>query len=736
MWGFLKQDDQKASTSTQKEEPLACKESEELSAAAARTTEEKRSSSMTKLTLTRKQHKAEIFWALKSVMSHFSYNSAHDITDVFKAMFPDSIIAQHMSCGPTKLSYLISFGIAPHFMDLLLKELKDAPRFVISFDEYFNEELEKEQMDFIVRYFKDGEVKSRYLSSGFLGHTTAKDLKRAFEECTEKLDLKNLIQLSMDGPNINWKMLDLIVEDRNSNETHPNLLDVGSCSLHVVHGAFRTGMKQTDWGIDLLLKSLCRHLHETPARKEDYTKMTGSEVFPLQFCGHRWLEDKRVAERAVEMWPSLTTYITEILKKPKSQVPTSSSFSTVKSAVLNKLTTAKLEFFMSIAAAMRPYLQTFQSDGPLLPFITSELETLLQTLMGKFMKRAVLEGANSAYKIAKLNVLDSATHVAPSEVDIGFAAKTTLEKVYKEKRISQLQVLEFRKECESMLATIVAKMQERSPLKYNFARKLASLDPRVMVSNPDQAIKMFQEMLQIPIETRWKTSEEADTVLAEYRKLVSDAKRYIDKFSSFKITTDRLDSFLFEVLQNQNESQQLWITMQLILTLSHGQATVERGFSVNKEVLAPNLQETSLVAMRLVHSSMQAAKCKVADFVVNDALLSSCAHARNRYQMYLMERKAEQERTEKGQKRKALMEELTSAKKAKEDLEKVSKKLVNTAHKKAKEAEKQKDSTAMKALLVESNAARSRSEERRKKEILGQEKEIKKIEERIKKIDY
>ena len=80
-----------------------------------------------------------------------------------------------------------------------------------------------------------------------------------------------------------------------------------------------------------------------------------------------------------------------------------------------------------------------------------------------------------------------------------------------------------------------------------------------------------------------------------------------------------------------------------------------------------------------------------------------------------MERKAEQERTEKGQKRKALMEELTSAKKAKEDLEKVSKKLVNTADKKAKEAEKQKDSTAMKALLVESNAARSRSEEIQKK---------------------
>ena len=39
-----------------------------------------------------------------------------------------------------------------------------------------------------------------------------------------------------------------------------------------------------------------------------------------------------------------------------------------------------------------------------------------------------------------------------------------------------------------------------------------------------------------------KTSEEADTVLAENRKLVSDAKRYhLDNFSSFKITMNRLD---------------------------------------------------------------------------------------------------------------------------------------------------------------------------------------------------
>ena len=57
------------------------------------------------------QHMAEIRWALKTVRSHYSFNSAQDITDVFRAMFPDSNIAKCMSCGATKT--VISY----HFWD-------------------------------------------------------------------------------------------------------------------------------------------------------------------------------------------------------------------------------------------------------------------------------------------------------------------------------------------------------------------------------------------------------------------------------------------------------------------------------------------------------------------------------------------------------------------------------------------------------------------------------------------
>ena len=137
-------------------------------------------------------------------------------------------------------------------------------------------------------------------------------------------------------------------------------------------------------------------------------------------------------------------------------------------------------------------------------------------------------------------------------------------------------------------------------------------------------------------------------------------------------------------------------------------------------------------AIRLVHSSVLAQNIKVADFVITEALLSSCSHASNRYNMYLIEKKEEKEKTEKGRKRKALEEDLIAAKKEKLELERVSKKLLDTA----KDAEKKKDATVMNTLLIESNASRERAERIQKKDIPAQDKEIKKIEEKIKKIDY
>ena len=56
-----------------------------------------------------------------------------------------------------------------------------------------------------------------------------------------------MIQLSMDGPNTNWEVFRLSKEYQNEEE--PSLFFVGSCRLHVIHGAFQIGNSITKWNI-------------------------------------------------------------------------------------------------------------------------------------------------------------------------------------------------------------------------------------------------------------------------------------------------------------------------------------------------------------------------------------------------------------------------------------------------------------------------------------------------------
>ena len=69
------------------------------------------------------RQKAEIIWAIKHVYSRFGDNSTQDVVDLFRAMFPDSKIAERMQLGPNKLKYVVEHGIAPSVKDLLKSQV-------------------------------------------------------------------------------------------------------------------------------------------------------------------------------------------------------------------------------------------------------------------------------------------------------------------------------------------------------------------------------------------------------------------------------------------------------------------------------------------------------------------------------------------------------------------------------------------------------------------------------------
>ena len=57
--------------------------------------------------------KAEVLWVLKVVTSHFSYKSCEGLNSLFLKMFPDSKIAETLTCGESKCARMARFGLAP-----------------------------------------------------------------------------------------------------------------------------------------------------------------------------------------------------------------------------------------------------------------------------------------------------------------------------------------------------------------------------------------------------------------------------------------------------------------------------------------------------------------------------------------------------------------------------------------------------------------------------------------------
>lgn len=133
------------------------------------------------------------------------------------------------------------------------------------------------------------------------------------QECVDPLDLRRLVSISMDGPNVNFKFLELFQHEHAERYGGSQLVAVGTCGLYTLHNAVKNGFSM--WQVDKLLRSINTLFHNVPARREDSTAVTKSDIVHLSFWGHCWLENQHVMERALEMWPLFTQYTDAVMRK-------------------------------------------------------------------------------------------------------------------------------------------------------------------------------------------------------------------------------------------------------------------------------------------------------------------------------------------------------------------------------------------------------------------------------------
>ena len=112
------------------------------------------------------------------------------------------------------------------------------------------------------------------------------------------------------APNVNWTLLDnLSIHRKEENTNARDLVNIGNCGLHIVHGSFSTALKKTDWNLEGSLKSFYKNFKDSPARRADYLELNGLNkmhdqkcslyLFPMKYCGHRWLENIAVIDSII-----------------------------------------------------------------------------------------------------------------------------------------------------------------------------------------------------------------------------------------------------------------------------------------------------------------------------------------------------------------------------------------------------------------------------------------------------
>ena len=116
------------------------------------------------------------------------------------------------------------------------------------------------------------------------------------------------------------------------------MFDIGSCSLHIVYGAFKSAFNSLSWDREMILKVM---YHDSPAHRGAYI----CESFPV--C---WLENDEFGECAIEVWDNVVTPFKWFKQQPASKQPRNIFQNEVLSSKCElKHIVVQLSFFKDIA---------------------------------------------------------------------------------------------------------------------------------------------------------------------------------------------------------------------------------------------------------------------------------------------------------------------------------------------------------------------------------------------------
>ena len=242
----------------------------------------------------------------------------------------------------------------------------------------------------------------------------------------------------------------------------------------------------------------------------------------------------------------------------------------------------------------------------------------------------------------------------------------------------------------------------------------------------EEAEKKMKSILNHLINLQEVAPVFSDKALSQFTDFLTESKVYQDVFIEFNSESGRLDDFYFKKY-DINRYKELAADVKVLLTLSHGQASVEQGFCENTTVLAQNTRVESIVARHLIKDHLVSNRLQPQTIDITNEMMLRVKISHQRYKDHQISL-AESAKAERNDVTKIILnQEIKDVQAKRDQLTKTSEILQNEFTLYVEETEKQQTLS-----LISKATAMKRKADEKREEVTKLEKTLGKLEQKRK----
>ena len=291
----------------------------------------------------------------------------------------------------------------------------------------------------------------------------------------------------------------------------------------------------------------------------------------------------------------------------------------------------KINFVLSLSKIFEPFLTIFQNESPLIHVLYEESIGLLKKIMFRFVKNGLV---TNTINITKIAVTKPENQVPIEEVETG-NTETPADGEVRQMVECYIEIVKY--------------LSKRLPIHNVLIQDAKVIHPLYRKEETKDAMKRLA--LHFP---QMISPNDIAIIGDEFMAYQSDDAALTEALSNFDVS-GRADHFWREVGQMKNTAcrsceigpyPNICKIAQIVLTIPHGNADVERSLSINRNVLIPErtkLSKQTLIGLRICKDAIKS-HGGVSKVPITKQLIQ--AH-RNSHRKYQIRCEAEKEKSEK-----------------------------------------------------------------------------------------